>query len=661
MPPSKASSAATVTSNKDLSCLRCRKKKAKCSKTRPACTRCARSNQSCEYPDAPPNLSDLSQKVLGLYDTLRELENKFILQYALNVQQGEDANCESEAAATAAAIPMLRPLDDALIPGTSRAQQTEKQKEDSPSASEQCVLLDEKAQPGSWSMSLTSDGLSLHAVARNIAEFTMFAKDFTQQLRYNNPTGIPVLDWYEDDEEGDDEDEDPLDEDEYLVTVPSYPIKPLLGPSVHKEKICINANTTTTNATTEDILHHTLDASIEEMLNYLSPIYDVILSDTYPAHQLHAAMLLKHLHDASPFLCQTPLELNDRNTRFCILTAYAVSSTLLSSPLQARTSRRLPSATDCTNLAIDLLKDIMLQPSPQSSRAIAAGATLLGWVTQSPELIRLAIQALCCEFYGYDSMDQSWQQLAALVLYVEAMICIFSGISNDDERQTYRIMSDDVKDWLLRAAGRLCTHPSMISAVLGLEAQLVCFLKQVYMLFYESQPTAIGVRKIDVDDVLNLVRDIESWEQRLPCFAQWKAAEENDEGDERRTWLRLHIHIIHNCVKILLFRPFSTNMRAGRDDLDNSDHDALQTHTRTTFLDLSLASTDRLVLCLGHLKEDADSNDNNVWSRAAHCLARDVIDRARLAFPCDEELLKTLEVTEKQLLRGEKMTESTIT
>ncbi|KAI7849098.1 hypothetical protein BDC45DRAFT_521545 [Circinella umbellata] len=31
--------------NKDLSCLRCRKKKAKCSKTRPACTRCARSNQ----------------------------------------------------------------------------------------------------------------------------------------------------------------------------------------------------------------------------------------------------------------------------------------------------------------------------------------------------------------------------------------------------------------------------------------------------------------------------------------------------------------------------------------------------------------------------------------------------------------------------------------
>ncbi|RUP49587.1 hypothetical protein BC936DRAFT_142104 [Jimgerdemannia flammicorona] len=50
----------------------------RCSKTRPRCSRCARSNQDCVYPDAPPSLSDLARQVVVLHETLRALETRFV-------------------------------------------------------------------------------------------------------------------------------------------------------------------------------------------------------------------------------------------------------------------------------------------------------------------------------------------------------------------------------------------------------------------------------------------------------------------------------------------------------------------------------------------------------------------------------------------------------
>ncbi|KAI9467937.1 hypothetical protein BDB00DRAFT_880433 [Zychaea mexicana] len=225
--------------SKDLSCLRCRKKKAKCSKTRPACTRCARSNQPCEYPDAPPNLTDLSQKVLSLYDTLRELEDKFMLQYAVQEQEqteqlaraGEKRRRRSSSGYSNPKSPpddlpsietltLLNPAKRSRQHSLQRSlkeehmqppEYEEQEQEDDPS------FIAQKSLPGNWSMSLTSDGLSLHAVARNMIEFSTFAKDFSHQLRNNDPENklTKSWEWYEEETIAEDED-DPLDEDEYL-------------------------------------------------------------------------------------------------------------------------------------------------------------------------------------------------------------------------------------------------------------------------------------------------------------------------------------------------------------------------------------------------------------------------------------------------------------
>ncbi|KAI7874766.1 hypothetical protein K492DRAFT_240657 [Lichtheimia hyalospora FSU 10163] len=404
--------------NKDLSCLRCRKKKAKCSKTRPACTRCARSNQLCEYPDAPPNLSDLSQKVLGLYDTLRKLEDTFVTQYGSSLRENNDQ--EQPGYNSSRASSEMPSIETLSIHQPAKRLKTE--------TTSSASIIDEGALPGNWSMTLTSEGLTLHAVTRNIIEFTTFAKDFSQQLQYNNQTDTKLWEWFDD---------EPVDDD--------------------------------------------------------------------------------------------------------------------------------------------------------------------------------------------DEPDEKWQQLAALVLYFEAHSSAFHEWQD----------IGDARNWLLQAANRLSTSKVETSAVLGLEAQLMCLLKQVFALFYcqESGDNTADMRKVDVDDVLNLVRDIEIWEQHLPHWMQWSGA--HDDLQERSLLLKMHIHMIHSIVKILLFRPFSIPT--------DHDNDELQTYTRTTFLDLSMASVDRLTACLSYFKSDDD------WSRAGRRLGIDVIYRVQQTFPCDDELIHKLAETKKRL------------
>ncbi|KAG2237634.1 hypothetical protein INT48_004537 [Thamnidium elegans] len=165
----------------------------------------------CEYPDAPPNLTDLSQKVLTLYDTLKELEGEFLVKY---MQTSEEDKL------------------DKLI-----KQELEEDPEPQPPLQLQHAThqfdVDTKPvidEPAGWSMSLTPRGLSIHAVTRNLSEFNEFIKTISGQvIRDFGADYLPAL--WDPDAEGyfeQESDTEELEEDEYLVTVPVFCTSSLL-------------------------------------------------------------------------------------------------------------------------------------------------------------------------------------------------------------------------------------------------------------------------------------------------------------------------------------------------------------------------------------------------------------------------------------------------
>ncbi|KAG2219090.1 hypothetical protein INT45_005821 [Circinella minor] len=686
--------------NKDLSCLRCRKKKAKCSKTRPACTRCARSNQPCEYPDAPPNLTDLSQKVLSLYDTLRELEDKFMLQYVTQEQEQEITakTGEKRRRQSSSSINSKSPLDDMpSIESLSLLNPIIKR----PRRQNQQQLQQQQSLPGNWSMSLTSHGLSLHAVARNMIEFSSFAKDFSQQLRNNDPENklTKSWEWYEEESMGDEYDDDPLDEDEYLVTVPVYSLPSLLdyhtNDNNNNNNFILNNNKNNISNTINNVnddeeeddddddtpYYNRIRPLLDDLMNYLRQTYNILSMDQFPIHLYHIITLLQQLRPFIPF-DQKSLSTNKHENPIqlvCTTTAYAASIQLLSSTHQPSQSTQL--VNDCIHYATSMLIELVFQQQQEeedninpSSLPIVSCAALLSWMGKS-EMAHLATRTM----YGSDDWDENndqWRHLAASLLYHQVYSMTFSSSLN--QKNHYEIIGE-AEIWLLRSAKQLSQqkqtentssiHNYFYGSALGLETELVCLLKQVFGLFYdmENQNENKNIRKVDVDDVLKLVQNIEAWEHQLPKWVQWSSVFTLTET--RWLKLKMHIHLIHNIVKILLYRPFSIEpfqqqamyhekMKDGQkeEQVQLNGNDLLQTHTRTTFLDLSLAAADRATLCIRHLHDDTHckmDNHEDAWVRAGDCLSKDVIRRVKEAFPCDDELFIIIQGIENRFIEKE--------
>ncbi|RCH83571.1 hypothetical protein CU098_003806, partial [Rhizopus stolonifer] len=164
----------------------------------------------CEYPDAPPNLSDLSQKVLTLYDSLRELEGEFLVKYMQNMDQVVEPASDTEGEES-----LLVALD-----------------------THEDITIEE---PAGWSMSFGPSGLCLQAVTRNLYEYRKFIQTLSQQLaRDFGPDYLPKK-WDPDAEGyGEEFEQEELDEDEYLLTVPISSLMTLLlaNPSVEQYKTC---------------------------------------------------------------------------------------------------------------------------------------------------------------------------------------------------------------------------------------------------------------------------------------------------------------------------------------------------------------------------------------------------------------------------------------
>ncbi|KAI8081869.1 uncharacterized protein B0P05DRAFT_538382 [Gilbertella persicaria] len=413
-------------------------------------------------------------------------------------------------------------------------------------------------EPAGWSMSLSEHGLSLHIVARNGHEYNEFAKSLSRQLaRDFGPEFLPTP-W---DMEEDDEEEE-LDEDEYLVTIPVCSTQ-CLFPLVQPKR-------RTSIITKEDTLSHIIQSQLPTMLQHL-----IVRYASLQESDDHLSKLMLHLKLYLPLsnvYCPTTQTVGDLLSTVFIITAYVVSVALLPS-LPGLVCPPLPTCVwqDCADYATNLLMDLIFDQGDQlSSYPVILCTLLLAWIhtelvsSSSPQaLIGLAIRLLILSDYEQTS---PWQALMAALIYLDVYSSLFYAhtLQQNALWPSFEKPKDKETQWML-------------------------LLAQVISLFYH--PYTNHIRKVDVDEVLTLVRDMEIQEQTL--------------SDQKQP-----IQVVHYMIKILLFRPFCMHGE--------------QTLTKSTFLDLSTSAADALSQLL--LKE------HTPWSKGALLLIQDVLDRVSAEF-----------------------------
>ncbi|KAL9538222.1 hypothetical protein MBANPS3_011097 [Mucor bainieri] len=655
----KSSIPSSTSANKDLSCLRCRKKKAKCSKTRPTCTRCARSNQPCEYPDAPPNLTDLSQKVLTLYDTLRELEGEFLVKYMQSMdeeththdtlsERNHDFDQQQQQQQPLFSSNSHHPAAPATIECHHERQKRIKQEPDM-IKDEQQQQQDEEQEPAGWSMSLTSQGLSIHAVTRNLHEFNEFAKTLSRQImRDFGPSYLPAH-WdpdaegysYEDDY---DDDDDELAEDEYLVTVPVFATSSLLfnvTPNLLPDSTCQQQQDKT--------------PARSVMRTLLNGAETLTLPVAGAGHGVHSSAAPPGDPDAPaenvPARLRAPppppppaaaaAQPSAAQYRHCDPGVHPDGVRRVCDAAAAHPAAGLPAAAD---VAVARLRRV--NPYP-----VILSGILLAWIDaelasdefKADTMVHIALRVLCAS--DWKSEEPAWQILIAALLYLDVYSATFRfrrpQLQGEGSAELWKaaVQMREPSRW----------DASFREAGIVLEARLMSLLSKVVSLFYEvdeerspsQRPHEINVRKIDVDEVLTLVRDVELWEHELPDWAKWGSSA-TEQQQHSRTGLKMHMHMIHNMVKILLFRPFSTDL--------HQQQESEQTFTKTTFLDMSTSSADRLATCLCHIHEYGFTG---FWTRAAGNLVRDVAKRVLRMFDSDQDIVNQLDVIQQRLERAE--------
>lgn len=451
----------------------------------------------------------------------------------------------------------------------------------------------ETEEPTGWSMSLTPTGLSIHAVTRNFAEFNEFAKTISRQtMRDFGPTYLPSS--WDPDAEGyfqEESDTEELDEDQYLVTVPVFSTSSLL----HQTK----EETDKVNYVETEI-----ESQIPGMLKHLLSQYESL--DTYDnAH--HVVILLQLLQPYLP----VDSEGIDSLSRICVLTAYAISTKEFSSTKELDIARWEP----CAKYACVLFMEELLKGEIEWGFPVIVCGILLGWIEsetrRNDTLILMSMRVLCG---SHRKEGEGWDVLMASLIYLD----VYSATFGFKRAQ----MNGEISE---KPIGR---ETSFRTSVILLEGKLMCLLNKVVVLFYQVEESKGETRKIDVDEVLTLVRDIEIWEQNLPEWAKWNA-----ETDEIRKRSKMHMHMIHNIVKILLFRPFS--MTRPEDE---------QTFTKTVFLDMSMSAADRLGSCIIYLKKAG------FWIKSAKDLILDVSDRVLRLFDNDQAIVDQLEKIQSRLI-----------
>ncbi|CEI92357.1 hypothetical protein RMCBS344292_06618 [Rhizopus microsporus] len=132
------------------------------------------------------------------------------------------------------------------------------------------------------------------------------------------------------------------------------------------------------------------------------------------------------------------------------------------------------------------------------------------------------------------------------------------------------------------------------------EIESIVMLYKVIRLLYSTTQLE-EERKIDVDEILTIIKEVEIQEQQG------------------------QVNMIHWVTKLLLFRPFT---------LINQEE---QTLTKTTFLDMSLVAADRLSICLSR------EHMSDYWIKTSKYLIEDVGCRVKEIFIQDQQVIEQVD------------------
>lgn len=481
-------------------------------------------------------------------------------------------------------------------------------------------------EPGGWSMSLTADGLVIQAVTRNLYEFNEFAKTISRQMirdfgvNYLPKNWDPDAEGYYDQLEEEEVEEaegqvDVLDEDEYLVTVPVISTLELLfnGKKVEEKAIVDDEEEVDLNAL--------IESQLDNMLKYLEFQYQSIEKESSASH--HFIVLMLELKSFVPL----QQEQHHALTPIYIIAAYLASKSLLPpNEEEDTTNTEESSKQQCLHYVELSIIDYVLTSTAMHSEQLYPIITcliLLSWIhikgnSDSNRISRLIFIASRLLLLSSRS-TRNHQIITASLIYLDGYYSTFKF-------KELQLQGESSVELLKSIKSTKSEDFTKEGIVIILEAKLMSLLNKVISLFYQQQDMHEQERKIDVDEVLTLVRDVELWEQELPNCLKWSTLIDK---------LQAHVHMIYNIVKILLFRPFST---PSNKELD-------QTLTKTTFLDMSILSADKLSICLLYTIEDQE------WIQSGNNLIQELFKRVLNIFDKDQDIINQLEVIKRRLPR----------
>lgn len=474
---------------------------------------------------------------MTLYDSLRELEGEFLVKYMQNM---EPELSEEES------------VDATPTIGTTQ---------------EERITIEE---PAGWSMSFGSSGLCLQAVTRNLFEYRTFIISISQQLiKGFGMDYLPKL--WDPDAEGyhsEEDMEEELDEDEYLVKIPAVPISQLLKSmeietAIKKDKM------------NDRVIQRFLQLHLPHMIQHVE-------SREFNKENGRYDHLVTIMQQLVPLLKerQLPKEVYE----LCMITSYIVSIQLLAKPTttssEVTTPAPLPFSIwqDCINyLCLEMIELVLKRADKIPHKPVCLCLLLLAWYqvdvnkTRNDVLIDLGIRLL------YEDCDVS-SELKVMMIHLD----MYSSIFQSRTSCAFELWSTIDRKDQFREIG-----------------SIVMLYKVIRLLYSTTQLEE--ERKIDVDEILTIIKEVEIQEQQG------------------------QVNMIHWVTKLLLFRPFT---------LINQEE---QTLTKTTFLDMSLVAADRLSICLSR------EHMSDYWIKTSKYLIEDVGCRIKEIFIQDQQVIEQVD------------------